>query len=122
MDKNILMKNLGLSREQAEELIAADKEVDRMTKISDINSDLTPEQAKVAKKARAAERKRTAYKFDTKREKKINEPKKEIISSLIAALGEVDNLNVINDEREFTFTKDGKNYRITLACPRGGKT
>lgn len=119
MDKKILMKNLGITADQAKELMAADNAVDKMNRVADINSDLTPEQIKAAKKARSAGRKRTTYKFDTsKREKKINEPKKEIIADLIGGLGPVENINITNNEREFTFVKDGIKYKVVLSVPR----
>lgn len=119
MDKSILMKNLRLTAEQAQELLDSDKAVDKMNKVAEINGDLTPAQQAAAKKARSAERKRTTYKFDTSnREKKVNEPKKELIAALVAAVGETEAISVINEEREFTFTKGGVKYKVTLSCPR----
>lgn len=117
---NLFMKNLGISRDEAIQLIADDKAVDKMTSVKEVNSDLTPEQLAAAKKARSAGRKVTVYKFDnSKREKKVNEPKKEIVRDLIAGLGDgITDLDIINDEREFTFVKDSVKYRITLAVPR----
>lgn len=118
MDKKELMKSLGITAVQAEELMTADSNIDRMSKVSDINGDLTPIQAQASKKARSSARKRTSYKFDSNKEKKENEPKREIIAALVAAVGEVDNIEVINPEREFVFTKSGTRYRVTLSLPR----
>ena len=46
------MKTLGISREEALQLIADDEAVDRMTSTKQIDSDLTEEQRKSAKGAR----------------------------------------------------------------------
>lgn len=118
MDKNDLMKNLGITAAQADELLAADKKIDKMNRASEINSDLSEAQIKLAKKARSAERKRTTYKFNSNREKKINQEKKDIIIDIISSLGDVESLNVINDEREIEFVKNSVKYKILLSCPR----
>lgn len=122
VELNTIMKNLGVPAPIAEEILKFDKQVDKMHKIQDINADLTDEQKKIAKKARAAERKKTVYKFDTsKKEKKVNEPKKEILTTIINSLGELDEINIINDEREVDFVKDGVKYKIILSMPRAKK-
>lgn len=119
MDKEILMKNLGITAEQAEQLMEEDKAVDKMSRVSDINGDLTADQIQASKKARSAERKRGTYNFKTStKEKKVNEPKKELIAALVKAVGEAEDINVVNDEREFTFVKGGVKYKIVLSCPR----
>ena len=38
-----MMEKLDITEEEAKELIAFDKEVDRMTSLKDVNSDLTDE-------------------------------------------------------------------------------
>ena len=81
--------------------------------------ELDPELAKGAKKARQAPRKPTAYQF-TQREKKAKPEKAQICSAMIEGLNAIGiaDLNVLNEEREFTFTLNGTKYKVTLACPR----
>ena len=85
--------------------------------------DFTEEQEKASKKARSAGRKpkTTVYKFDTtKRKKPENKNKSDLISVITGALTEhgAENLELINPEREFTFTMDGTKYKIVLSLPR----
>lgn len=108
------MQVLDVSEQEALEILATDKEIDR-------GADpfpLTAEQKAVEKKARQAERKVTAYKF-TKRERKPNEVKGQLISSLADFLkGSVENLEIPNKERMISFELDGKKFELTLTQKR----
>ena len=113
------MNLLKISREDAIQLIEDDKRIDKGEKLFS----LTPEQEKASKKARSAGRKpkTTVYKFDTtKRKKPENKNKSDLISVITGALTEygAKNLELINPEREFTFTMDGTKYKIVLSLPR----
>lgn len=113
------MELLKISREEAIQLIEDDKRIDKGEKLFS----LTPEQEKASKKARSAGRKpkTTVYKFDTtKRKKPENKNKSDLISVITSALTEhgAENLELINPEREFTFTMDGTKYKIVLSLPR----
>ena len=113
------MNLLKISREEAIQLIEDDKRIDKGEKLFS----LTPEQEKASKKARSAGRKpkTTIYKFDTtKRKKPENKNKSDLISVIASALTEygAENLELINPEREFTFTMDGTKYKIVLSLPR----
>ena len=113
------MNLLKISREEAIQLIEDDKRIDKGEKLFS----LTPEQEKTSKKARSAGRKpkTTVYKFDTtKRKKPENKNKSDLISVITGALTEhgAENLELINPEREFTFTMDGTKYKIVLSLPR----
>ena len=113
------MKLLKISREEAIQLIEDDKRIDKGEKLFS----LTPEQEKASKKARSAGRKpkTTVYKFDTtKRKKPENKNKSDLISVITNALTDhgAENLELINPEREFTFTMDGTKYKIVLSLPR----
>ena len=113
------MNLLKISRDEAIQLIEDDKRIDKGEKLFS----LTPEQEKASKKARSAGRKpkTTVYKFDTtKRKKPENKNKSELISIITSALTEygAENLELINPEREFTFTMDGTKYKIVLSLPR----
>lgn len=113
------MNLLKISRDEAIQLIEDDKRIDKGEKLFS----LTPEQEKASKKARSAGRKpkTTVYKFDTtKRKKPENKNKSDLISVITGALTEygAENLELINPEREFTFTMNGTKYKIVLSLPR----
>ena len=113
------MNLLKISRDEAIQLIEDDKRIDKGEKLFS----LTPEQEKASKKARSAGRKpkTTVYKFDTtKRKKPENKNKSDLISVITGALTEhgAENLELLNPEREFTFTMDGTKYKIVLSLPR----
>ena len=77
------METLGISREDAIQLILEDEAVDRMTSVKQIDSDLTDEQRKNAKANRQADRKPTVFKFDiTKRAQKEYASKRPIIANV----------------------------------------
>ena len=115
------MNVLGITREEAIQLIADDEEIDRMTRTSDIDGDLTAEQRKSAKKARQADRKPTVYKFDTtKRKRAENTGKRFLIDEIKKCLENAgaDDLEVTNPEREIIFMSEGTKYKIVLSAPR----
>lgn len=115
------MNTLGITREEAIQLIADDEEIDRMTRTSDIDGDLTAEQRKSAKKARQADRKPTVYKFDTtKRKRAENTGKRFLIDEIKKCLENAgaDSLEVTNPEREIVFMSEGTKYKIVLSAPR----
>ena len=107
-----LMKSLGISREEAIELMEEDKRIDRGEKLYELD----PELQAGAKKARQADRKKT----DVKRERKPKPEKEEICSAMMDGLRElgVEQFEILNAEREFIFHKDGVRYKVILSCPR----
>jgi hypothetical protein len=115
-----IMENLKCSETEAAEIMAYDKAVDRGEKTP---HDLTPAQNKVAQSyARTGTRKPTVYKFE-KKERKPNEPKRELIQTITDALieqGMIDDnsLHIENIERQIDFTFNGVKYRIVLSAPR----
>ena len=108
------MKSLGLTREEAIQLIEDDKAIDKGAKMFDLD----PELEKGAKKARQAER--NVSTTPAKREKKAKPEKAEICSAMMDGLKElgVEDFTINNPEREFVFTHNGTKYKVTLACPR----
>ena len=107
-----LMKSLGISREEAIELMEEDKRIDKGEKLYELPQELQAG----AKKARQADRKKT----EVKREKKPKPEKEEICSAMMDGLRElgVEEFEILNAEREFIFHRDGVKYKVTLACPR----
>ena len=111
------MASLGISREEAIQLIADDVAIDKGAKLFS----LTPEQEKESKKARQADRKPTVYNFDTsKRKRAENTDKRFLIDSLQTSLQEVgvNDVEVTNPEREMVFHFNGVKYKIVLSAPR----
>lgn len=111
-----IMTNLKCTEEEAAEILAYDKAIDHGEKTP---HDLTPAQNKVAQSyARTGTRKPTVYKFD-KKERKPNEPKRELIQLLDDALCDfVDDVTVTNPERQIDFIYNDVKYRIVLSAPR----
>lgn len=115
-DKQVekLMTTLGITEAEALDVIECDKAIDK-------GADpfpLTDEQKKAEKKLRQADRAPTAYKF-TKRERKADNDKATLVNTLFnAILPMCDTYEVQNAEREFTFTYNGKKYKVVLSAPR----
>lgn len=111
------MEKLGISQEEAQALLANDKAVDRM-KDGEVNADLTDEQRATLKKMRQADHKPAVYNF-SKRERKPNAAKREIIQTLDEALCDIaDAVTVTNQERQIDFVIDDVKYRVILSAPR----
>ena len=113
------MNLLGISREEAEQLVADDEAIDKGAKLFE----LTAEQEKASKQARQADRKPTVYKLDNtngKRSKKVDDAKKFLLSALIGGIEESTGgkVEVLNDEREFVFHFNEKKYKVVLSAPR----
>lgn len=112
-----IVDGLQCSIKEAEEIYEADRAIDRG---EHMDFDLSAEEHKKAiKQANAKERKApTAYKFET-RERKPNEPKRELIEILHKALeANVQNIEIVNLEREIVFTFNEVKYKIVLSAPR----
>ena len=117
------MKSLDLTREEAVEMLKEDEEVDRMG-MKEVDNDLTAEQKKVKKSMTATgEKKHTVYKFDKKRERKVDEVKKHLmdcIRVLLEGLGA--KVEPLTTEAEMHFVHLGENYTIKLIKHRPPKT
>lgn len=119
MDEKLIakyMKSLGLTREEAIQLIEDDK--------NDVSVDLTSEQKKTAKAMAQADRN-----FELKprkREPKIDEEKRFLLRILDEALchfegGDLKNVKVVNFERQIDLVYKDEEYSITLTKHRKPK-
>lgn len=110
---------IGMTETEAEETVLYDEAVE---KGESTEYDLTAEQAKVAKKYTAVDtKKRTEYTF-TKRERKPNETKRELIEIFKKALENAQiEPNVSNIERQIDFLYENKQFSITLTEHRPKK-
>ena len=125
-----MMATLHLTREEAIDLIREDEEVDKMT-MSEVDSDLTKEQKKAKKDATktTGDKRKRAYTF-TKRERKPDEVKREIIETIAhnldrACCGEdlvsPSDIQIVKPEKEITFKVGDDEYSVTLTKHRKPK-
>ena len=109
---------LGISREEAEQLVADDEAIDKGAKLFELSA----EQEKASKKARATGTKTTSpTKTTTKRERKADNDKAMLIDEIkqaIESLECVEGVEVTNAEREMLFHCNGRKFKIVLSAPR----
>lgn len=117
------MKNLGLTAEEADELLKADKAIDKGEKMP---FDLTKEQQEIAKSftktGTKTKKAPTVYKFEKK--KTENVPKAELIKKLEKLLnneGFID-VKIVNAERLISFSNGDNSFELTLTQKRKPKT
>lgn len=109
------MRILGITREEAIQVIEDDKRIDRGEKLFELD----PELEKGAKKARQAPRTKN-YTFAQK-EKKAKPEKEELCSAMMEGLKnslELENFDIKNPEREFEFIYKDVRYKVVLSIPR----
>ena len=110
-----LMKNLGITEAEALQVIEDDKAIDKGKDLFP----LTKEQTKVVKACTRADRKPMEKKVE--RTKTADNQKHGILQALlesVQALPTTADFEVVNSEREFTFTHGGKKFKVTLSAPR----
>jgi hypothetical protein len=123
MEKQIqALMNLGLSREEALQTLADDKDIDQ-GKPKDF--DLSAEQMKNAKQYTKVGTRKTST-TPTKRERKENPTKALIIAEIFKFLTENDeisaeNLEILNKERQIFFKCGENDYELTLTQKRKPK-
>lgn len=115
--KEKLMKNLGLTAAEAEEVLAYDRAVEKGQKTE---YDLTKDQEKEVRKYRQADRTKPFVPDLKPRERKANEPKRELIEIVKKALENagITDISITNVERQLDFSMDNVKYRIVLSAPR----
>lgn len=110
------MSLLNVSYNEALQMVIDDDTIDNGGKC-DWEVELTPEQKKIVRKARMADREVKVEK--TKRTRKENPDKQNLIEKFREVLeNEADELEVLNPEREIAFIYNGTRYKITLSSPR----
>lgn len=115
-----IMRLLQCSKEEALDVIECDKRIDK-GEILPFN--LTKEQEKsVRKYVNSKEKTKTVYNF-TKRERKKNDTKAEIIAEFADFLIKkgYENVNIANAERMITFSVGENNFDLTLIQKRQKK-
>lgn len=123
MEKQIqALMNLGLSREEALQTLADDKDIDQ-GKPKDF--DLSAEQMKNAKQYTKVGSRKTST-TPTKKERKENPTKALIIAELFKFFSEnaeisAENLKILNKERQIFFKCGENDYELTLTQKRKSK-
>lgn len=113
-----LMKSLGCTREEAIEVVREDDEIDGMS-MKEVNADLTAEQRKTMKDATKTGTKKRA---DVKRERKVDETKKRLLSGFrifLEGLGA--SVKPLETEAEMHFSFEGAEYTVKLIKHRPPK-
>ena len=109
---NKMMKNLGLTREEAIQLLQDDED--------DVSVDLTAEQKKVVKKMTQGDRKKETT--PRKRERKVDETKKRLLDFFrIPMEGAGGKVLSVKSETELEFWFEGATYNIKLVKHREKK-
>ena len=106
---------LGISREEAEQLVTDDEAIDKGAKLFELSA----EQEKASKKARAIGTRTTPT--ATKRERKADNDKAMLIDEIkqaIEGLDCVEGVEVTNAEREMLFFCNDRKFKIVLSAPR----
>ena len=118
MDLKELARVLNITEDEAREVQQTDKRIDRGEKLFELPLELEAG----AKKARRADRKKVE---NVKREKKVDNDKRELIQYLEDKLEDahhydmdLGNITITNPDREMEFTYNGIKYRLTLMRPR----
>ena len=123
--KEKIMRILDVTAEEADEIIAYDKEVDRTTDGLKYDIDKAVAKAALKEAHKGHDRKPTVYKFD-KRERKANPTKGGIIAELAKFLTEnseyaTENVEITNKERQIAFKIGEDAFELTLVQKRKPK-
>ena len=122
-EKLIALRKLGLTDEEALDVIKCDKEID---KGKPMDFDLTKEQLKETKKVMGTGTRKAPPNYIIKpREKKVNANKQDLIQALTDFLSDceldVKDVQTLNPERLLNFEFNGKRYDLTLVEKRTPK-
>jgi len=110
-----LMDRLDITEEQATQVIADDKAIDKGEKLFE----QTKEQKKASKKYTQSKKAVNAYGKEVKREHKEDNDKKYLIDIIAEKLYQMDiEPTITNTEREINFQYHNRKFRIVLSAPR----
>lgn len=114
----LFIKNLGLTYEQAVDLLADDKQVDRMTSAKQWNDDLTEEQKKVVKQSKNVVKGSTG-KQSSPRERKIDDDKKLLIAEIANFLKGLNaDVEIENDQKIIRLVFNDRKFKLDLSATR----
>lgn len=118
--KEKLMRLLGCSEAEADDIIASDKAIDKGEKV---DFDLTPEQQREVKKYRAVGTRKTDKTQSSERKRKENPTKATVIAEIAQFLTEngYESVEITNKERQIAFKVGENAYEFTLVQKRKPK-
>lgn len=115
--KKIALMNLGMSSEEAEEVLIADDEIDKGKKLFELSAE--GKKAEKKYKNSGVRTVKSPYGQTIQKEKKVDNDKRIIINALAETFEKFSGaVNVTNPEREIEFVYNGRKMKITLSCPR----
>ena len=113
-----LMTLLDISREEAEDCVKYDKQVDKMT-MKELNATMSEEEKKIASAMSRTQRAVNAYGRTVTRERKIDDDKTTLINKIAETLGEMcDKVTITNTQREIEIEFNSRKFKIVLSAPR----
>jgi hypothetical protein len=114
--KNALL-NLGLSHEEAEDVLEADEQIDKGEKLFELSTE--GKEAEKKYKNCGVRTVKSPYGQKVQKEKKADVDKQTIINILIEAIEHnCGKAEIKNIEREFEFVYNDRKFKITLSAPR----
>lgn len=113
------LRKMGLTDEEAKEVISADKAIDKGEKLFE----LTEEQKQAEKKYKNTHTRtvKTAYGQTQTKERKIDADKRMLIDALAEKLenyADSGTVDIINAEREIELVFHNRKFKIVLSAPR----
>ena len=113
------LRKMGLTDEEAKEVISADKAIDKGEKLFE----LTEEQKQVEKKYKNTHTRtvKTAYGQTQTKERKTDTDKRMLIDALVEKLenyADSGTVNITNAEREIELMFHDRKFKIVLSAPR----
>lgn len=113
------LRKMGLTDEEAKEVISADKAIDKGEKLFE----LTEEQKQAEKKYKNTHTRtvKTAYGQIQTKERKTDTDKRMLIDALVEKLenyADSGTVNIINAEREIELMFHDRKFKIVLSAPR----
>lgn len=115
--KKIALLNLGMSAEEAEEVLEADKKIDKGEKLFELSAE--GKQAEKKYKNCGVRTVKSPYGQTLQKEKKVDDDKRFVIDLLVDIIEQnCGKANIVNAEREFEFVYNDRKYKIVLSCPR----
>ena len=113
------LRKMGLTDEEAKEVISADKAIDKGEKLFE----LTEEQKQAEKKYKNTHTRtvKTAYGQTQTKERKIDTDKRMLIDALVEKLenyADSGTVDIVNAEREIELVFHNRKFKIVLSAPR----
>ena len=115
--KKIALMNLGMSAEEAEEVLTADDEIDKGKKLFELSAE--GKEAEKKYKNCGVRTVKSPYGQKVQKEKKVDTDKRFLVDILIDTIEQnCGKVEIINAEREFEFKYNDRKFKITLSAPR----